>query len=99
LNIIHDKTQRRAQTSSGTVAEGPKWALNIFFVFVFILSFLGILRKYVDIESNTSNENREMMIILLNIIYFTKQNRDHEGNCGKFIFRFLYVNLMFVLYV
>jgi len=57
-------------------------------VVVFILSFLGILRKYVDTIKmhNTSNENRERMI-LLNIIYFTKQNSDNqEGNYGRFFF-------------
>jgi len=71
--------------------------------FVFILSFLGILRKYVDTiirMHNTSNENREMMIILQNVIYFTKQNSENqEGNYGKLIFSFVdVVNLMYVLY-
>jgi len=48
----------------------------------------------------TSIENREMMIILLNIIYFTKQNSENqEGNYGKFIFSFVDdVNVMYYLY-
>jgi len=75
---------------------------SVIFVLVFILSFLGILRKYVDPVirmHNTSNENREMMIILL-IIYFTKQNRENqEGYYGKLIFSLInVVNLMYVLH-
>jgi len=43
---------------------------------------------------NTSNGNREIMIILLNIIYFTKQNSENqEGNNGKFIFSFADVKI------
>jgi len=45
---------------------------------------------------NTSNENREMMIISLNI----KNSENQEGNNGKIIFSFVdVVNLMYVLYV
>jgi len=48
---------------------GTKKGTKHFFVVVFILSFLDILRKYVDTirMHNTSNENREIMILLLNI--------------------------------
>jgi len=69
---------------------------------IFILSFLGILRNVDTIRMhNTSNENREIMIILLNIIYFSKQNSENqEGNYGKFIFSFVdVVSLMNVLCV
>jgi len=58
---------RGGGTKKGTIKE---------YVFVFILSFLGILRKYVDARMHyTSIKNREMMIILLNIIYFTKKTQ------------------------
>jgi len=100
----HIEVQWRAQTSSGAGVERPKRALDIFVVVVvFILSFHDILRKYIELESeqlmhDTSNENRKMMIILLNIIYCTKQNSDYqEGNHVKFIFSFG-VGFMYVLW-
>jgi len=48
----------------------------------------------IQLECITSNENRERMIILLNIIYFTKQNYENqEGNYGNdFFFCFVDAN-------
>jgi len=41
---------------------------------------LAFLKKYVDLIKmhDTSNENREIVIILINIIYFTKQNSENQ---------------------
>jgi len=71
--------------------EGPKRATTKKeeFLFLSFLSFLGILGKDVDTRRrmhNTSNENRDTMIILPNIIYFTKQNSENQVFIFKNIF-------------